>query len=886
MSDRGSRSIIRASKHCFILLAAVAGSVFLPSCGGEDSNTSSNGTILGEAGSTAKAQAAVPGTWTGRVPTPTLAGTPNASFRAYKKRDLLIKGEVSGDYIVRGEISIYLKSPNSFQDAVAWANGRKYKIVGVGEVLAPTITLQTSTLNESGLDQIITEVEALPYVEFASKSVLGEGKASEIFNDAAWTDIDIKKVWNLRSIKLEGAFKEIAAKGITLSAAVAAGVVDTGFYFEHEDFPVNHTGLGGIATPRDLFGLPTDESSHGSHVVGILGATHNTIGITGVGGNSLRVVLSDKLDDDTDLEASVRSMISRSVRAVNLSLGLPACKKTATPAIDRECIDIPNPHVLNPDDAVSHRELRKQLLRYSKLIEYAKRTGAPAPLFVQSSGNEGLDRFGQKFRGDPAATLNPIISTEYQNYLGKAVGSILPKTSEEADALKQLASHTIFVASYSEKNGVRSIDDYSSVPIPRSSVNSSIQDGLILAPGTEVYSIWHKLLTKYNFLSGTSMAAPHVTGLATLISRINPALTAPEIREIILSTAERQDGGQWKSPSDGYRFLNAESAVKEAIVRKNCGTISAPFIAAQGQGASIYQVTAGEAAIFTATAMPKPGYPFTRFDWKTSEGVTASSLFAPEASIKFSKPTTPPAALAKITVTPVLADGTECTDQAQSSSVNVIPAPSPVVGLIGKYSFDDCTASDSSGLGRDGLKTGTACVPGHRGNALQFRNPSNNVFGGVDWVTLPPHTSNSVSFSAWVNWSGSANGPVTQTSAIWSLGTHTSDSFMSIWVTEGLGTLWTDYYTPNPYRLTPGTWTMLTITSNGTSESLYMNGVLLSTYQNRAIGGFAGRTAYLSRHFWAGGQNAARYRGLMDDVFIYERVLTPDEVFALYLSTK
>ena len=79
---------------------------------------------------------------------------------------------------------------------------------------------------------------------------------------------------------------------------------------------------------------------------------------------------------------------------------------------------------------------------------------------------------------------------------------------------------------------------------------------------------------------------------------------------------------------------------------------------------------------------------------------------------------------------------------------------------------------------------------------------------------------------------------------------------------------------------------MLTITSDGTSESLYMNGVLLSTYQNRAAGGWFGRIAYLSRHFWANSQNAARFRGLMDDVFVYDRSLSADEIFSLYLATK
>ena len=40
------------------------------------------------------------------------------------------------------------------------------------------------------------------------------------------------------------------------------------------------------------------------------------------------------------------------------------------------------------------------------------------------------------------------------------------------------------------------------------------------------------------FYSGTSMAAPHVTGLAALIKSRNYAATASQIQDIILSTAE------------------------------------------------------------------------------------------------------------------------------------------------------------------------------------------------------------------------------------------------------------------------------------------------------------------------------------------------------------
>lgn len=43
---------------------------------------------------------------------------------------------------------------------------------------------------------------------------------------------------------------------------------------------------------------------------------------------------------------------------------------------------------------------------------------------------------------------------------------------------------------------------------------------------------------RYVYLSGTSMAAPYVSGVATLIKSVNPALTNVEIKNIILNSID------------------------------------------------------------------------------------------------------------------------------------------------------------------------------------------------------------------------------------------------------------------------------------------------------------------------------------------------------------
>ncbi|WP_076415283.1 S8 family serine peptidase [Shewanella sp. UCD-KL12] len=120
-----------------------------------------------------------------------------------------------------------------------------------------------------------------------------------------------------------------------------------------------------------------------------------------------------------------------------------------------------------------------------------------------------------------------------------------------------------YPASYDEVMSVAAVDS-SGTKASFSQYNSQVE---IAAPGVDVNSTWNN--GGYKSISGTSMATPHVAGVAALVWSHFPSCTPTEIRNALNATAEDR-GSAGRDTSYGYGIVKAKAAY-DYLQTSSCG---------------------------------------------------------------------------------------------------------------------------------------------------------------------------------------------------------------------------------------------------------------------------------------------------------------------------
>ena len=339
----------------------------------------------------------------------------------------------------------------------------------------------------------------------------------------AWDDPDIRnQVWGQWAVDLPGAWKRS-----TGSNDVNIAVVDTGFMPDHED-------LGARADLR--YGSATPPGHHGTHVAGIIGATgDNAIGVAGVNWTSdLRLYAIDAFQQhDGDLfaceglttlaisQVAILRALADGARVVNASIGYSWYRQV------EECeIRIGNrrwsyerSRPVFPHDAASgpgHPTaawLDEQKAAWRPVLDRCRDRGA---LLVVAAGNNS----------DPAVRL---VDAKWSGGL-QALRADFPDNIVVVASVGDPRDHRSYFGAWADQwwalSPFSSVGDLVDVAAPGASILSLVAYD---QPGDD----------KVRYMSGTSMAAPFVTGLASLLLSLRPEMAPGDIKAKIVAAAGR-----------------------------------------------------------------------------------------------------------------------------------------------------------------------------------------------------------------------------------------------------------------------------------------------------------------------------------------------------------
>jgi subtilisin family serine protease len=292
------------------------------------------------------------------------------------------------------------------------------------------------------------------------------------------------------------------ARGWT-GKGVVVGVIDTGVNMQNPDL------IGRVKMFYDPLKLGNnDVVGHGTHVAGIIAANKNNYGMQGVAYDAQLIVV--KVTNTTAFPTSValsgmNFAVMNGATVINWSAGV-----TFDAGYNRDMTQV-SPGVFTNSSPVFGG---KNYYGLESPTAYATALG-PNAVMVVAAGNSGL-----KYPENPASFATAVDST------GKLI----------------LGGRMLIVGNYDLANNRMSASSNLAGHVCKDYVNNTCRDPYrtsdfyLVAPGTNITSTYG---TGYAMMSGTSMAAPVVSGSVAVLRQMWPYLRGDAIAKILLTTANK-----------------------------------------------------------------------------------------------------------------------------------------------------------------------------------------------------------------------------------------------------------------------------------------------------------------------------------------------------------
>lgn len=478
---------------------------------------------------------------------------------------------------VNNELLVTLDSSDSLYALKEYLAGIGGEVVGEIPLTADYQIMLSGTYSEEELEALTEQVKSLPYVERSSLNYafeLEEDSYQYYSNDPKWDDWESTggNNWNMKAIDAPGAWAYRNQMG-----PVNVGVIDRCFDADHVD-------LNFSEEPYNNDDGTNSDMSHSTHVAGIIGAEfNNKIGVCGVSPNT-NIYGAAHIGNLAAYKTALNYLIvEKKCKVINISMGMPDdCIFSADNGDVELKRDLDR---LNQELAECLKDLKNHLMEF---------------VICKSAGNSNEYSF---FKRDDDDTENPLYinfndyqkymagtypaneksdwDKKYERYIGKVLESDCIPKKEDVDARYSIFSgivdseikDMIIVVGAVQNAGKHSFWGkcrHTGYEVTAYSNRGSRVD--VLAPGGDRDSgkyadagIYSTVPNGYGYMVGTSMAAPHVAGVAAMIFGIDPTFTAKEVKDIIISTAT----GSYGSVKEQYPLLNARLAVEKAIKLSN-----------------------------------------------------------------------------------------------------------------------------------------------------------------------------------------------------------------------------------------------------------------------------------------------------------------------------
>jgi subtilisin family serine protease len=405
--------------------------------------------------------------------------------QANRGQTLKVEGAVTaaGGTVIESyaEIGVVIaQSDNAaFADAVAAQQG----VLSVGATRTAPVTAEDPTY---GVNDPLAHGESGKHPADKSKAKTKTKDAGVESTGTAAVDPGESLQWDMTAIGADTAHDVTDG-----SRGVLVAVLDSGIQGDHPDLEAN---IDASASASCLTGVPDTSydawqpttSSHGTHVAGTIAAARNGIGIVGVAPN-VRVSSVKVVNDDGFIypEAAICGFMYATATGADVTN---------------------NSYYIDPwmywcDDDADQAAVKTAV---DRAVQYSQDHGV---LNVAAAGNENTDLANKTVDTSSPDDTTPVT---------RPINADCTDLPAELDGVVTVASTT--------QAGTRS---------SFSNYGLGIID--VAAPGSRILSTVAG--SGYAYYSGTSMASPHVAGVAALLKSAHPEYSGPALGDVLAAQA-------------------------------------------------------------------------------------------------------------------------------------------------------------------------------------------------------------------------------------------------------------------------------------------------------------------------------------------------------------